>query len=91
MMKLSTLTKNSSRSVIHIPGLEKYDNLLTDISPDYSKAILPGYEKFAEKTYGVHRDFLIPKLEPSIQMLAKKFREMQIRERYLPKGIELVR
>lgn len=42
----------------------------------------PGYKTF----YGAHRDFAIPKLEPRIEVFAKKLRDYYIREGVLPEA-----
>ena len=36
------------------------------------------------KSHGVHRDVLIPKLEPRIEIYAKKLRDFYLREGILP-------
>jgi hypothetical protein len=53
--------------------------------------LLPQMHKFNEKVYGFHRDFKIPRMDNRIDLYAKKLREMQLRARYLPAQVEMVK
>jgi len=43
-----------------------------------------GPPKGANKIYQAHRDYVLPKLSPTIEFLAKKFREQYVREAIYP-------
>ncbi|CAI2373813.1 unnamed protein product [Moneuplotes crassus] len=88
---IKTLTMTPSRSVIYFEPDEK----LAGLDPDFSKKItdedslLPGAEKYLSKTYGVHRDWIIPKVSNSLDLYAKKVREHMLRRQYLPAEIQV--
>ena len=59
--------------------------------PEKVEYLLPQMHKLNEKIYGFHRDFKIPRMDNRIDLYAKKLREMQLRSRYLPAQVEMVK
>lgn len=70
-------------------ALEKLEKKISQPITD-EDVIFPGVEKVISKAYGFHRDFLIPKLSNSLDIYAKRVRELQLRQRYLPAEIEVI-
>ena len=73
------------RTLIDVPneetklvGLDKFDDI-----PEEHIIFKDDHKKFFSKTYNVHRDSLIPKIESEIDSYAKMFRNYTLRERYV--------
>ena len=80
------------RSLIHVDVDESQVQIPKLVLPEKKDVIFPDeYFKMRRKTYGVHRDFIIPKMESYIDAYAKKIRDVQLRQRYLPPEIHTFR
>lgn len=90
MFTRGSLVTAPKRSIIYFDDLDKFK--MPEVTPiNEDDLLLPGYNKFNDKVYGIHRDFIIPKVEGNIRLLGKKIRELQLRERYLPAGIKMIK
>ncbi len=89
---VKSLTSLPSRNIIYYPPDEKLDNVPENMTKKITDddALLPGVEKYFNKTYGLHRDWIIPKISNNLDLYAKKVRELELRKTYLPPEIEVV-
>ena len=77
-----------ARTLIHIDVDQSLVRIPKNPIPDRKDVIFPDeYFKMRSKTYGVHRDFVIPKIDSHFDSYAKKIRDVQLRQRYLPPEI----